>query len=234
MGWTPLYRAAFANGSECVSALVACGADISFITENGATPIAHSIYFNNIGAVEALCREGAKLNWDETRGDGNVLSWAAWYGTIIVMDILATTPTERIFYDPDLIYYHFEHNRDGYIGLKEDADELRAAFENLLHSIGTPVPDLANPDGSYKYIPSANDNVEDSEDETSEWETVSNVSTEHDIEEEDSDSDGENMAEDFHDALEAQDIGDSVSGRAVSATDMEQESGAAVVTGAST
>ncbi|KAG4431012.1 hypothetical protein IFR05_013502 [Cadophora sp. M221] len=205
-GWTPLHIAAEKNNSAAISSLVDCGVKINSLNWIGCSAIGITVAFGQMDAMWTLYQKGAALNWDRTHPQRNVLGMAAAYGSIKTMEVLSAMSAEtRMVYDPYLLYYWYENVRpDYYFGPEEDPDELLAAFENLLASIGTPNPNMKYSDEDYpsedEYMVESDEDVGsdgDMDESDDGWETY-----------EGEDSDGKSSTGSFQDAVEEQEAAD--------------------------
>jgi ankyrin repeat protein len=76
----PLHAAAGFGDAEAVSLLVAIGADVQALDEDGISALHHAVQSGSLAAVDRLLEAGADPNLRERKWRGTPLSWAAVMG----------------------------------------------------------------------------------------------------------------------------------------------------------
>lgn len=90
-GATPLYSAVLSGRKDLVEILIANGADVSHIDENGWTPLHSAVqaYNKNVRIVKLLLSNGSFVNAKDGEGKTS-LHWAAEMGRIEIAELLLT------------------------------------------------------------------------------------------------------------------------------------------------
>lgn len=135
-GWTPLYDAVHRNSLKAVSLLMQHGAAVNTCNAKNDTPISRAVFMNHVDILEVLCQHGPQFTWLSREGKAvNILEYAALYGSVEAMGIIAATMVDRIEYNPQELDRLFNEERLK-LWLNWNKQSLtqaeRDAFKNLL------------------------------------------------------------------------------------------------------
>ncbi|KAF1967742.1 ankyrin [Bimuria novae-zelandiae CBS 107.79] len=125
-GRTPLHLAVQNKHSETVAGLANHGANVNTLDHRRNAPLHSAIYYNNIEIIKILAAYGAEPSWNTSCGIQTVVEAAAQFGSVEMMNALATSQFPPVFRDPACIFKIFEEDRDRlFVGgavVKEDEE----------------------------------------------------------------------------------------------------------------
>lgn len=132
-----IFYAANYGYPEVGDILCAFGAEIDLKDLDGYTPTMGAIWYNQSRSLKYLVDKGARLDiLDKNRW--SVVNFAARYGSVAIMKILANARIRGIPMDEDDIdsYWRgFDERDEWYVGERAPIQEEEAAFQELLDSI---------------------------------------------------------------------------------------------------
>lgn len=141
---TPLHNAANRGAMDTVSVLIACGANIDLIDEDGDTPAIIALYCWNEDIFLQLANNGAKLDIVNNNGY-NILQLATWAASTGTWGLLTELARKNelgfvdtaVQHDGHDIQHCFEKCRSLWYPGKRNEKAERASFDQMVESIGS-------------------------------------------------------------------------------------------------